>query len=73
MRLSDHEQRMLDQQYSKRLDAIEERRRKNEPCKDEAGTGGLVGHFGECLRCGAECGERCFEKRGDNCTGVIAP
>ena len=62
MRLSDHEQRKLDQEYSKRLDQIANRREKL-PCKDEGGIGGEVGHRGECLRCGAEQGERCFDKR----------
>jgi len=62
MRLSDHEQRKLDQEYSKRLDQLADRR-ETLPCKDEGGIGGEVGHFGECLRCGAEQGERCFDKR----------
>lgn len=63
MRYSDWEQRVMDQEYSEKMDRHESARRRLLPCRDEIGTGAEVGQRGECLRCGADCGERCLEAR----------
>ena len=61
MRLSDWEQRLLDQKYSEHMDREDARRRRNLPCRDD-NPKTPVDHWGECLRCNAACGERCLEK-----------
>lgn len=60
MRLSDWDQRLLDQESGKHLDALARERRRKVSCKH---AGAEVRADGGCLGCDADAGERCeFER-----------